>query len=198
MMRRYNDGLRMSFACATLLVGLSTQVQAADEGGVGGLLQQLFGSSAQQTQPVQQVSPTVGQAAAPSVRTYAERRARRSEPTKLRLKTRYAALPKAEPLKVRITDRQTPIDMSQGPTAALLKDDTLRAGRHRGHAGRRASLRGGAGQAASHARLRAYRAVATRRSQDAQSPCGHDGADRRLARPRGAQGDGSCQDLPTA
>jgi len=128
MMRRCNHGLRMSVACATLLIGLSTQVQAGDEGGIGGLLQQLFGSSAQQAQPEQQVPPAAEPTAATSKRTYADRRARRSEPARLRLKTRYAALPKAEPLKVRITDRQTPLDMAQGPTAALLRDDTLRPG----------------------------------------------------------------------
>lgn len=89
------------------------------------MLQQLFGSS---TQPAQQATPAVGQAAPGVEPTYAYRRAQRYEPAKLRPRTRYVALPQSEPLKVHITDRQTPIDMSQGAAAALLKDDTLRPG----------------------------------------------------------------------
>ena len=43
---------------------------------------------------------------------------------------RYASLPKpkAEPLKIRISDRQIPLDMSDGPAAAFLKDKTLQPG----------------------------------------------------------------------
>ena len=128
MTHRYSRHLRIAVASTTLLIGLGTHVQAADEGSFGGLLKQLFGSSTQQTQPAQQVSPATDQTVASPGRTYADRRARRTNHTKLHLKTRYAALPKAEPLKVRISDRQSPIDMSQGPTAALLRDDTLRPG----------------------------------------------------------------------
>ncbi|MGM9458289.1 hypothetical protein, partial [Lacticaseibacillus rhamnosus] len=41
-----------------------------------------------------------------------------------KLKTRYAALP----VKIHVSDRQKPLDMSNGPAAALLKDETLRPG----------------------------------------------------------------------
>ncbi|MBE7199942.1 MAG: hypothetical protein INR70_19345 [Parafilimonas terrae] len=41
-----------------------------------------------------------------------------------KLRTRYAALP----VKIHVTDRQQPLDMSQGAAAALMRDETLRPG----------------------------------------------------------------------
>lgn len=41
-----------------------------------------------------------------------------------KLRTRYAALP----VKIHVTERQQPLDMSQGAAAALMKDETLRPG----------------------------------------------------------------------
>ncbi|GJE18151.1 hypothetical protein [Methylobacterium marchantiae] len=52
----------------------------------------------------------------------------RREAARPRPKIRYAALPKSEPLQLRIGDRQTPISMASGPMHALLKDPTLRPG----------------------------------------------------------------------
>jgi hypothetical protein len=58
----------------------------------------------------------------------------------VRVKVRYAALPKPEPVKPRALpkerrtertpppERQLPLDMKAGPVAALLKDETLRPG----------------------------------------------------------------------
>jgi hypothetical protein len=41
-----------------------------------------------------------------------------------KLRTRYAALP----VKIHVSERQQPLDMSQGAAAALMRDDTLRPG----------------------------------------------------------------------
>ena len=49
-------------------------------------------------------------------------------PRRQRPKIRYAALPKSEPLQIKVTDRQTPLDMKAGPAAAFMKDETLRPG----------------------------------------------------------------------
>ncbi|KAB1072037.1 hypothetical protein [Methylobacterium planeticum] len=111
-------------ASTCLLVGTVASVHAQDGGGLGGLFQQLFGGGqaaqqAQQPAEVQMPSPE---------RYYGRRHDRRSEGARLRPKIRYAALPKPEPLKVRITDRQTPLDMKAGPAAALMRDETLRPG----------------------------------------------------------------------
>jgi hypothetical protein len=95
----------------------------ANDDGLGGLLQRLF----QPNQPVaMQPAPAPEGLAAPMPRMDV-RRAARALNTRPRT-IRYAALPKAEPLKVRVTDRQTPLDMSAGAGAAFLKDPTLRPG----------------------------------------------------------------------
>lgn len=86
-----------------------------------GFFEALFGRARQEA-PASQVQPQVQGGYGPSYRRH-DRSAARQRP-----RTRYAALPKSEPLKVKITDRQTPLDMSQGPAAALMKDETLRPG----------------------------------------------------------------------
>ena len=96
-----------------------------------GFFEALFGR-AQQPAPQSPVQPQVqGGYGAGSGSGYSYgstyRRHDRSA-VRQRPRTRYAALPKSEPLKVRISDRQTPLDMSQGPAAALMKDETLRPG----------------------------------------------------------------------
>ncbi len=84
-----------------------------------GFFEALFGRARQPEPVVQQAEPVQSRA----TRIYSRRHAERP-----RLRTRYAALPKAEPLKVTITDRQKPLDMSGGAAAALMRDPTLRPG----------------------------------------------------------------------
>lgn len=127
-MRSYIPRLHFAAALGSLLIGVASPVHAADEGGFGGLLQQLFSPSPQSTPPAQQVTPGPDPLVSAPRLVSPDKPARRSASPRLNVRTRYAALPQAEPLKVRISDRQVPIDMSKGPTAALLKDDTLRPG----------------------------------------------------------------------
>lgn len=105
-------------AFALLLLGAPASAQSAD----GGLFDLLFAPA----RPAPQVSP------APSADQDYDRQIRRSirraATVRQRPKIRYAALPKAEPLQIKITDRQTPIDMKAGPAAAFMKDETLRPG----------------------------------------------------------------------
>ncbi|MDO9427621.1 MAG: hypothetical protein Q7T93_12410 [Methylobacterium sp.] len=103
---------------------LPNQAIAADD-GLGGLFQRLF----QPSQPVaMQPAPAADAAAWPTQRQMNVRRAARALNTRPRPNMRYAALPKAEPLKIRVSDRQTPLDLSAGPAAAFMKDETLRPG----------------------------------------------------------------------
>ncbi|TXM75355.1 hypothetical protein FV226_03445 [Methylobacterium sp. WL12] len=98
-----------------LVAGGGAQAQAAEIG----FFEALFGGA----------RPAV-QAPEPSQPAYAgaqiRHRSRRAAAPRPRI--RYAALPASEPLKVRITDRQKPIDMKGGAVAALMKDETLRPG----------------------------------------------------------------------
>ncbi|MFC6789912.1 hypothetical protein ACFQE0_09960 [Methylobacterium komagatae] len=91
-------------------------VQAAE----GNFLEMLFG--------VRPAAPAQPQPQAPAYDPYAGAksavRSRHIGYGRHKLKTRYAALP----VKIRVSDRQKPLDMSAGPAAALLKDETLRPG----------------------------------------------------------------------
>lgn len=98
---------------AACLVTMPSAGVVAQDGG--DFFQRLFGGA----RPVEAVAPAAGYAPAPY---------RRRHRGVLRLRSRYAALGKGEPLSLRITDRQTPLDMKAGPVAALLKDETLRPG----------------------------------------------------------------------
>ncbi|GJD79039.1 hypothetical protein [Methylobacterium gregans] len=92
----------------------------------GGLFEALFGrSQAAPQQPVAQPQVQVPVYGYGSDTGYRRRSHRVERP---RPRTRYTALHKPEPLKVKITDRQTPLDMSAGPAAALMRDETLRPG----------------------------------------------------------------------
>lgn len=97
---------------------------AAAQAQEGGLFEALFGrpQAAQQPAPQPQVQSPYGYGYDDGYR----QRSRRA--IYQRPRTRYTALPKSEPLKVKITDRQTPLDMSAGPAAALMRDETLRPG----------------------------------------------------------------------
>jgi hypothetical protein len=105
-------------ALAFLILGGPASAQSAD----GGLFDLLFAPA----RPAPQVAP------APSADSgsygQVRRSIRRAAAPRPRPKIRYAALPKAEPLQIKITDRQTPLDMKAGPAAAFMKDETLRPG----------------------------------------------------------------------
>lgn len=102
-----------------LLATSPASAQSAGQQGLGGLFEALF-SPARPAAPQPQPAPAYE----------IERPAAlmRRETSRPRPKIRYAALPKSEPLQLHIGDRQTPISMASGPTAALLKDPTLRPG----------------------------------------------------------------------
>jgi hypothetical protein len=101
-------------AFALLMLGLPAHAQNAENS----LFDLLFAPA----RPVPQVAP------APAVVPgyYVPRSIRRV--ARQRPKIRYAALPKAEPLQIKISDRQTPLDLKAGPAAAFMKDETLRPG----------------------------------------------------------------------
>ncbi len=101
-----------------LVSGGVVQVQAAELG----FFEALFGGARPAVQAPQATQPDDAGRAGGGLR-YRSRHVARS-----RLRTRYAALPASEPLKVRISDRQRPIDMTGGAAAALMKDETLRPG----------------------------------------------------------------------
>lgn len=96
-------------ACGTVQV---VQAHAAE----GGFLEMLFGV---RPAPAPQV-----QAPAPLPSPAFGRRSRHVGYGRHKLKTRYAALP----VRIHVSERQTPLDMSAGPAAALLRDETLRPG----------------------------------------------------------------------
>ncbi|MCJ2037148.1 hypothetical protein [Methylobacterium sp. J-068] len=104
-------------AFAFLMLGLPASAQSADRS----LFDLLFAPA----RPVQQAepAPTMDQGGYEQARRSIRRADRRQRP-----KIRYAALPKAEPLQIKVTDRQTPLDMKAGPAAAFMKDETLRPG----------------------------------------------------------------------
>jgi hypothetical protein len=114
------------FACIGCLAGTALTTAHAEEPGFGGLFQRLFSPTpppAEQAAPVQAQAPS-----APAAGSYAQRRSQRAEASRPRPRIRYVALPKDEPLKLRVSDRQTPLDMKAGPVAAFLRDDTLKPG----------------------------------------------------------------------
>lgn len=123
--RPLRRSVTLAVASLSLVIGMAASVRAADGGG---FFERLFGPA--QTAPVAApASQAAPQAGMPSPeRYYGRRHGQRTDGMRLRPKIRYAALPRPEPLKVRITDRQMPLDMKAGATAALLKDETLRPG----------------------------------------------------------------------
>ena len=116
--RRLGRRLSLVAASSTLVLSGIAGVHA-QEAGLGGFFQQLFGGRPASAQPVQPVD--VGPAPAMSDAP------RRSARPAFRPRARYASLP-ADPDK--ITGKQ-PVDakaIAANPTAAVLKDDTLRPG----------------------------------------------------------------------
>ena len=135
-MRNHPSMRRNLVAVATLglLLGTGTGVSAAED-GLGGLFQRLFSPepsapSVQLSQPTPQADMAQQGRWSGQKRYDARRYAQRLQGTRPRPNIRYASLPKpkTEPLKIRISDRQVPLDMSDGPAAAFLKDKTLRPG----------------------------------------------------------------------
>ncbi|MDB5645202.1 hypothetical protein [Methylobacterium sp.] len=110
-------------AFVALMLTLPAQAQNAD----GGLFDLLFAPA----RPAPQVAPAqpVEQAEYGHARRSIRRAVSQSYPAyRQRPKIRYAALPKSEPLQIKVTDRQMPLDMKAGPAAAFMKDETLRPG----------------------------------------------------------------------
>ncbi|MDR7037306.1 MULTISPECIES: hypothetical protein [Methylobacterium] len=117
--RSRKHGFALTLAAAGIVLG--TAAVHAQEEGLGGLFRQLFSPA----QPTPQTAPPAEVQMPSAARYYGRRHAQGG---RVRPKVRYAALPKPEPLKVRITDRQQPLDMKAGAAAALLRDETLRPG----------------------------------------------------------------------
>ena len=141
----------LALGASSLVFGSAVHVQAADEGGLGGLFQQLFSpqsASAPQPTPAQAVQPSYGQAESGHGARQSEyrsgRRAWRQSARQQQLrdlqaqvkpKVRYTALPKAEKVSA-ISEKAS--QRSAGttevwkyagnPDAALLHDSTLRKG----------------------------------------------------------------------
>lgn len=106
-------------AFALILLGHSASAQSAD--APMGLFERLFAPQ----QPVQQMAPAVQ---SPDYGYETRRAVRRPLANRARPKIRYVALQRSEPLQLKVTDRQTPLDLKAGPAAAFMKDETLRPG----------------------------------------------------------------------
>ena len=121
-MRLRTSSMLAVIAAAGLVAGTAIRAQAAEVG----FLEMLFGARPAPQQQQAQPAPSPAPAYAPSYRRHYTPRlgaARR------RFQTRYAALPVRIHVKEADTSpRQVSIDMKNGATAALLKDETLRPG----------------------------------------------------------------------
>lgn len=120
-MRLRTSSLLAVMAAGGLLAGTALRAQAAEVG----FLEMLFGArpAPQQAQPAPTPAPAF------DGRTFGRHATPRLGAARRRFQTRYAALPLKIRVKEReISERQTPIDMKGGATAALLKDETLRPG----------------------------------------------------------------------
>lgn len=107
-----------------LLAGTAIRAQAAELG----FLEMLFGARPP-AQQAQQAQPAPAQARTFENRVFGRHATPRLGAARRRFQTRYAALPVKIRIKEReISERQTPLDMKAGATAALLKDETLRPG----------------------------------------------------------------------
>lgn len=120
-MRLRTSSLLAVMAAGGLLAGSALRAQAAEVG----FLEMLFGArpAPQQAQPAPAPAPAF------DGRTFGRHATPRLGTARRRFQTRYAALPLKIRVKEReISERQTPIDVKGGATAALLKDETLRPG----------------------------------------------------------------------
>lgn len=106
---------RAARIAAMTLVGLTAVQVAQVHAAELNFFEMLFG--AHPAAP-QQAAP------APAPGLYPTSRPARIGTGRQKLRTRYAALP----VKIHVTERQQPLDMSQGAAAALMRDETLRPG----------------------------------------------------------------------
>ncbi|WP_132255327.1 hypothetical protein [Methylobacterium segetis] len=133
----------LALTSTCLVLGTVVHVQAADEGGLGGLFQQLFSPQpASQPVPAPAAQPPAydGDAAAGfgygrrEWRQSARRRQLKDARAHVRPKVRYAALPKPEKVKAaaekpKASEAQAALWRYAGnPNAALMHDSTLRKG----------------------------------------------------------------------
>ncbi|WP_232630342.1 hypothetical protein [Methylobacterium sp. Leaf118] len=125
------SGRRLALVLASSVLVLSTVAGVhAQEAGLGGLFQQLFGGAPQAAPaPAAQPGPAVYGGGEVNERYRWRRHGQGRTTERQRPKVRYAALPKAEDVSG-ISGKQ-PVDqkaIAANPTAALLRDDTLRPG----------------------------------------------------------------------
>ena len=136
----------LALTSGCLVFGTAAHVQAADEGGLGGLFQQLFSPQSTPTpQPAPAPAVQVPAYGAGSVyagegyarrlwRQSARRHQLRDTHAQVRPKVRYAALPKPEKVKAAAEKPKSSADQAalwryaSNPNAALMHDSTLRKG----------------------------------------------------------------------
>jgi hypothetical protein len=138
----------LSLAAGGVILGTVAHVQAADEGGLGGLLQQLFSphpAPVSQPTPAPAAQPPVSGRVYGSYRRHAwwpsarrhrrdEMRASKEVHAQAQPKVRYAAFPKAEKVrsvveKPKLTAVQSAVwSYARDPDGALMHDATLRKG----------------------------------------------------------------------
>ncbi|WP_194075113.1 hypothetical protein [Methylobacterium durans] len=137
----------LALTSTCLVLGTAAHVQAADEGGLGGLFQQLFSPQpAQAPQPAPAAQPPANGGAYGSDasagygygrrewRQSARRRQLKDAQAQVRPKVRYAALPRPEKVKAvaekpKASEAQAALWRYAGnPNAALMHDSTLRKG----------------------------------------------------------------------
>lgn len=109
---------RAACVAALTIIVCTTAHVATVHAAEGGFLEMLFGVRPAPQAPLPAPAVDSYPGARPAVRP------RHLGYGRSKLKTRYAALP----VKIHVSDRQKPLDMSNGPAAALLKDETLRPG----------------------------------------------------------------------
>ncbi|KQQ31352.1 hypothetical protein ASF53_01175 [Methylobacterium sp. Leaf123] len=123
-LRRSGQRLALVLASSAFILSTAAGVHA-QEGGLGGLFQQLF--SPQRAAPAPVVAPIQVYGGGEVNERYRWRR-HRGTADRSRPKVRYAALPKDDGLGI---SGKQPVDskaIAANPTAALLRDETLRPG----------------------------------------------------------------------
>lgn len=124
------SGRRLALVLASSALVISTVAGVhAQEAGFGGLFQQLFGAPPQAAPAPVQPAPSYYGGGEVNERYRWRRHSQGRKEERQRPKVRYAALPKAEDVSG-VSGKQ-PVDqkaIAANPTAALLRDETLRPG----------------------------------------------------------------------